>query len=168
MAYSPGVGAVCEEIEKDHSVADTMTLRPRSIAVVTDGSFLDASPDGVGPALDWIIAQIKYFSGLDAFPFIVAKDINLEEALKDLTTSYGTVLYLDSKEVKSVPADLLFVRQSDIAKAAKVEITDAEKTANAINHLISNKVKGIANETQIKAGLNNEGHNFKNFVPYSH
>ena len=114
MAYSPGVGAVCEEIEKDHSVADTMTLRPRSIAVVTDGSFLDASPDGVGPALDWIISQIKYFSGFDAFPFIVSKDINIEEALKDLTTSYGTVLYLDNKEVKSVPADLLFIRQNDV------------------------------------------------------
>jgi hypothetical protein len=47
--------------------------------------------------MDWLIAQIKYYSGLDAFPFIVAKDINLEDTLKDLTTSYGTVLYLDER-----------------------------------------------------------------------
>lgn len=99
MAYSPGVGAVCESIEQDATVADTMTLRPRSVVLLTDGSFLDSSAEGVAPALDWIIAQIKYFSGLDAFPFIVAKDINISEALKDLTTSYGTVLYLDSREI---------------------------------------------------------------------
>jgi hypothetical protein len=54
-----------------------MTLRPRSVVILTDGSFLNASPEGVGPALDWIVAQIKYYSGLDPFPFIVAKDINL-------------------------------------------------------------------------------------------
>ena len=41
MAYSPGVGAVCEAIQKDPSIADTMTLRGRAVAIVTDGSFLD-------------------------------------------------------------------------------------------------------------------------------
>jgi len=97
MAYSPGVGAVCEAIETDPSVADTMTLRPRSVAIVSDGSLLDCSEEGIAPTMDWFIAQIKYYSGLDAFPFIVAKDIDLNEYLKDFATSYGTVLYLDNK-----------------------------------------------------------------------
>ncbi len=77
MAYSPGVGAVCEAIEQDPGVADTMTLRPRSVAIITDGSFLDSSLDGVAPAVDWIIAQIKYYSGLNAFPFLVDKNTDL-------------------------------------------------------------------------------------------
>ena len=77
MAYSPGVGAVCEAVEEDPLKADTMTLRARSVAVVTDGSFFEASPEGVGPALDWIIAQIKYYSNLNPFPFIVDSDINM-------------------------------------------------------------------------------------------
>ena len=50
-----------------------MTLRPRSIAVVTDGSYLDTTAEGVAPAVDWIVAQVKYYSGLDPYPFIVAK-----------------------------------------------------------------------------------------------
>ena len=95
MLSSPGVGAVCQAIENDPIEAETLTLRARSVAVVTDGSFIDASSSGVGPALDWVIAQIKYYSGLDAFPFIVDKDIDLEDALKDFSTSYGTVLLLD-------------------------------------------------------------------------
>ena len=74
-----------------------MTLRPRSIAIVTDGSFLNATANGVGPALDWIVAQIKFYSGLDPFPFVIAPDSNLSETLKDLSISYGTILYLDDK-----------------------------------------------------------------------
>ena len=62
---------------------------------MTDGSFIDGSAAGVGPAVDWVIAQIKYYTGLDAFPFIVDKDIDMEDALKDFSTSYGTVLLLD-------------------------------------------------------------------------
>ena len=96
-----------------------MTLRARSVAIVTDGSFLNASLDGAAPALDWIIAQIKYYSGLDAFPFLVAQDINLKEAFRDLTNSYGTILYLDNKDISEIPADLLVVRHNDIVELAK-------------------------------------------------
>jgi hypothetical protein len=65
--------------------------------LLTDGSFLDSSAAGIAPTMDWLVAQIKYYSGLDAFPFIVDKEIDLNEALKDFTTTYGTVLYLDNK-----------------------------------------------------------------------
>ena len=42
MAYSPGVGAICEEIKEKVELADTMTLRGRAVAIVTDGSMLDS------------------------------------------------------------------------------------------------------------------------------
>jgi hypothetical protein len=77
MVYSPGVGAVCEAIEADKKVADVTTLRARSIAIVTDGSMLDCSGPGMAPTMDWLVAQIKFFSGLDAFPFIVSQDLDL-------------------------------------------------------------------------------------------
>jgi len=54
-----------------------MTLRPRSVVLLTDGSFLDSSAAGIAPTMDWLIAQIKYYSGLDAFPFVVDKGIDL-------------------------------------------------------------------------------------------
>ena len=103
-----------------------MTLRARSVAVVTDGSFIDATGAGVGvgPALDWVIAQIKYYSGLDAFPFIVDPEIDLEDALKDFSTSYGTVLLLDKCQIPYVPKDLLVVSHQDILGKTKTESTD--------------------------------------------
>ena len=99
MAYSPGVGAVCEAITKDPSIADTMTLRGRSVAIVTNGSFFDCEAEQVQPVMDWLICQIKYYSNLDAFPFIIKKGANIEEILNDLSTCYSTVLYMDSMEI---------------------------------------------------------------------
>ena len=50
-----------------------MTLRGRSVAIVTDGSFMNANGENVQPIMDWYISQIKYYSNLDAFPFIIKK-----------------------------------------------------------------------------------------------
>lgn len=97
MAYSPGVGAVCEAIKVNKAEADTMTLRPRSVVILTDGSMLGVDGEAFLPVMDWLIGQIKYYSGYDAFPFVVSKETNLEEALKDLAIGAGTVLYLDDK-----------------------------------------------------------------------
>ena len=38
MAYSPGVGAICEMVRDEFTCIDATTLRGRSIAIVTDGS----------------------------------------------------------------------------------------------------------------------------------
>lgn len=83
-----------------------------------------------------------------------------------MAVAYGTVLYLDSKELKNVPEDLLVVKQQEVAKLAKTELTDLENTAKVLSSLINNKVKGVANENQIKAGLNYQNKNFKGFEPY--
>jgi hypothetical protein len=68
------------------------------------------------PVMDWFIAQIKFYSGIDAFPFVVKAETNLEDLFIDLSTSYGTILYLDSKPITKAPENILFVRQQDIAK----------------------------------------------------
>jgi malate dehydrogenase (oxaloacetate-decarboxylating) len=78
MFYSPGVGAVCEAIQNDKNIADTMTLRGRSVAILTDGSFFKSEGKKVMPVMDWIVAQVKYYSGKDPFPFVISKDSNVE------------------------------------------------------------------------------------------
>ena len=144
-----------------------MTLRSRSIAVVTDGSFLDASPAGAGPALDWIIAQIKYHSALDPYPFIVEKDIDWDLALKDLANSYGTVLVLENHTFKEVPEDILVVNHQDVVSLCKSEVTDAEQTANVIACLVHNKKKGLAKKEECSAGIDYDGVVFKEFKYYN-
>lgn len=47
------------------------------------------------PIVDWCIAQIKYYSCVDAFPFIIRHGANITNVIKDLSNSYGTILILD-------------------------------------------------------------------------
>lgn len=86
--------------------------------------------------MDWLIAQIKYYSGHDAFPFVIQKDCDIDEILKDLSTSYGTVLMLDEKEIKEIPDNILLLKQQKISSLAQSELTDLEKCSHAISYLI--------------------------------
>lgn len=78
-------------------MADVLTFRARAVAVVSDGSMLDSKGRSFMPVMDWFIAQLKFYAGVDAFPFVVRNEINLEEFFNDLATSYGNILYLDTK-----------------------------------------------------------------------
>lgn len=119
-----------------------MTLRGRSIAIVSDGSILESEGKKFMPVMDWLVAQIKYYSGLDAFPFVIMKHSDINEILNDLSTCYGTVLLLENREIKEVPDNILVLKHQEIVQAAKTELTDAEKTSSVISYLIDKKVKG--------------------------
>jgi hypothetical protein len=112
------------------------------------------------PAMDWIIVQLKYYSGVDAFPFVVRKETNLNELLEDLSTSYGTILYLDDKKFTKIPQNILFVNQQDITNLFGLEVTDASKTAAILAYLIENKIKGAAKINDYLAGKNYKTNNF--------
>jgi hypothetical protein len=52
---------------------DAVTFRGRAVAIVSDGSMLGSEGRGFMPVMDWIIVQLKYYAGLDAFPFVIRK-----------------------------------------------------------------------------------------------
>lgn len=114
LAYTPGVGTVCLDIQKNADLADELTFRSRAIAIVSDGSLLNCEGRNFGPVMDWFVYQIKHFTGLDAFPFIVMKSVDLSLLVQDLSTTYGTILYLDSHEIREVPKNILFVSHQKI------------------------------------------------------
>ena len=77
MLYSPGVGAACMKIKENPKTIDKLTLRGRSVAIVTDGSVLGVSGNQIMPLMDWMIVQIKYYSGVDSFPFVIRSSANI-------------------------------------------------------------------------------------------
>lgn len=72
LVYTPGVGAVSKAIEKDKNLANTLTLKGRTIAVVTDGSAVlglrNIGPEAAMPVMEGKAILFKQFGGLDAFP----------------------------------------------------------------------------------------------------
>ncbi len=79
------------------------------------------------PVLDWCIAQIKYYAGVDSFPFIIRPKANMTSVLSDLSNTYGAILLLDpgiTFDQSKLPKDFAIIRQEDIMKLNKKSITD--------------------------------------------
>jgi malate dehydrogenase (oxaloacetate-decarboxylating) len=73
--YTPGVAAVCKEIQKDKEKAYELTNKWNFVAVVSDGSRVlglgDIGPEAGLPVMEGKGLLYKYLGGVDAFPICV-------------------------------------------------------------------------------------------------
>ncbi len=72
LAYSPGVGAVSLAISEDVNLAREMTLKGRTVAIISDGSAIlglgNLGAESAIPVMEGKAALLKHFAGVDAFP----------------------------------------------------------------------------------------------------
>ncbi len=72
MAYTPGVGRVCQAIAGDPTLAYRFTSKGNSIAVITDGSAVlglgDLGPQAALPVMEGKVMLFQQFAGIDAWP----------------------------------------------------------------------------------------------------
>lgn len=72
FAYTPGVAAVCNAIKENKSLVKNLTLKGRTIAIVSDGSAVlglgNIGPEAAMPVMEGKAVLFKLFGGLDAFP----------------------------------------------------------------------------------------------------
>lgn len=72
LVYTPGVAAVSKEIEVNKKLVNSLTLKGRTIAVVSDGSAVlglgNIGPEAAMPVMEGKAVLFKTFGGLDAFP----------------------------------------------------------------------------------------------------
>src|SRR5690242_15638903 len=70
--YTPGVAAPCLAIAKDPSLAKKLTIKGRTVAVVTDGTAVlglgDIGPLAAIPVMEGKAMLFKTFADIDAFP----------------------------------------------------------------------------------------------------
>jgi len=68
----------------------------------------------MSPVVDWCIAQIKFYSDIDSFPFLIRNEANITNVLKDLANTYAVILILDKGltfNEQEMPKDVAIVRQ---------------------------------------------------------
>lgn len=72
MAYTPGVGRVCEAIAEEKDKAHTLTIKQNSVAVVSDGSAVlglgNIGPEAAMPVMEGKAMLFKEFADVDAYP----------------------------------------------------------------------------------------------------
>ncbi|HTK60189.1 MAG TPA: NADP-dependent malic enzyme [Candidatus Baltobacteraceae bacterium] len=95
--YTPGVAAPCLAIAKDPSLAWKLTIKGRSVAVVTDGTAVlglgDIGPLAAMPVMEGKALLFKEFAGIDAYPIALAtKDADeIVETVKRISPGFGGI-----------------------------------------------------------------------------
>ena len=95
--YTPGVAAPCLAIAEDEKLASKYTAKPRTVAVVTDGSAIlglgnIGSLSGL-PVMEGKAVLFKRFADVDAFPICLATQ-NPEEIIatvKNIAPGFGGI-----------------------------------------------------------------------------
>ena len=72
MAYTPGVGRICNAIADDPEKVYSLTIKQNTVAIVTDGSAVlglgNLGPAGALPVMEGKAMLFKEFADIDAFP----------------------------------------------------------------------------------------------------
>jgi malate dehydrogenase (oxaloacetate-decarboxylating) len=97
MAYTPGVARVSSAIAEDKERSFTFTIRPNTIAVVSDGSAVlglgDVGPEAAMPVMEGKAQLFKEFGGVDAFPICLdTKDsAEIVATVKSIAPTFGGI-----------------------------------------------------------------------------
>lgn len=97
IAYTPGVGAVSKAIAADKRLARTLTMKGRTVAVISDGSAVlglgDLGPEAALPVMEGKAALFKAFANVDAFPLVLSvREVDdIVRAVKAIAPTFGGI-----------------------------------------------------------------------------
>ncbi|MFA5130223.1 MAG: NADP-dependent malic enzyme [Patescibacteria group bacterium] len=97
LVYTPGVGAVSLAIAKNPKLADTMTWKKNTVAIVSDGSAVlglgNIGPLGALPVMEGKSVIFKQFANIDAVPIVLSTQDSDEivAAVKAIAPTFGAI-----------------------------------------------------------------------------
>ncbi len=103
LAYSPGVAAACEEIERDPATAALYTSRQNLVAVISNGTAVlglgDIGPLAGKPVMEGKGVLFKKFAGIDVFDIEIAEHDpdKLVDIIAALEPTFGGINLEDIK-----------------------------------------------------------------------
>ena len=97
LAYTPGVAAVCKEIQKNTAKSYELTRRWNTVAVITDGTAVlglgDIGPLAGMPVMEGKCVLFKEFGDVDAIPLcLYTKDVDeIVNTIYNISGSFGGI-----------------------------------------------------------------------------
>ncbi len=132
LAYSPGVAAACEEIERDPGAAALYTARQNLVAVITNGTAVlglgDIGPLAGKPVMEGKGVLFKKFAGIDVFDIeINEKDPDkLVEIIAALEPTFGGI------NLEDIKAPECFVVESKLRERLSIPVFHDDQHGTAI------------------------------------
>jgi len=120
MAYTPGVGRICNAIAQDPEQVYNLTIKQNTVAIVTDGSAVlglgNLGPAAALPVMEGKAMLFKEFAGIDAFPICLASQdtYTIVETVKQIATVFGGVNLEDIAAPRCFEIEKLLRQQLDI------------------------------------------------------
>lgn len=120
LAYTPGVAAVCKEIEKDKDLSYTYTSKQNMVAVITDGSAVlglgNIGPYAAIPVMEGKSILLKELAGVDSFPLCLDTQDTEEiiKTVKFLAPSLGAINLEDISAPRCVTIERRLIEEMDI------------------------------------------------------
>ncbi len=130
--YTPGVGAVCREIDRNPVASFQLTCRGNSIALISDGSatyeFGNVGAQAVLPKLEAKSVLYKTFANVDAVPIALNTQDPYEiiEIVRCLAPTFGGIC------LESIAAPKCFTVENRIRRAVRVAVLHHEFHAAGI------------------------------------
>ncbi|MCW2926431.1 MAG: malic enzyme binding domain protein, partial [Thermoleophilia bacterium] len=97
MAYTPGVGRICQAIADEPERAWALTVKRNSVAVVSDGSAVlgmgDIGPEAAMPVMEGKALLFKRFAGVDSWPIVLdTQDVDeIVMTVKNIAPGFGGI-----------------------------------------------------------------------------
>ncbi|MGL5081699.1 MAG: malic enzyme-like NAD(P)-binding protein [Microcoleaceae cyanobacterium] len=160
MAYTPGVGRICQAIAEDPQQVYNLTIKQNTVAIVTDGSAVlglgNLGPEGALPVMEGKAMLFKEFAGIDAFPICLATQDTDEiiETVKNIAPVFGGV------NLEDIAAPRCFEIETRLRECLDIPIFHDDQHGTAIVSLAAliNALKLVKKSmAEIRVVLNGAG-----------
>jgi len=120
LAYTPGVAAVSSKIANDKKEAMSLTMKGRTIAVVSDGSAVlglgNIGPEAALPVMEGKAALFKEFANLDSVPIVLDTQDTEEiiKIVKAIAPGFGGINLEDIAAPRCFEVERRLIKELDI------------------------------------------------------
>ena len=150
LAYSPGVAAPCEEIQRDPAAAYKYTARGNLVGVITNGTAVlglgDIGPLAGKPVMEGKAVLFKKFSGIDVFDIeINEKDPDkLVEIIAALEPTFGGI------NLEDIKAPECFTVERKLRERMRIPVfhDDQHGTAIVVGAAVVNGLKVVSKKIE--------------------
>ncbi len=132
MAYTPGVARVCTAIAENEALADELTIRKNTVAIVSDGTAVlglgDIGAKAAMPVMEGKALLFKEFAGVDAFPICldVATPEEIVETVVRLAPTFGGV------NLEDIAAPGAFFVEEELKKRLDIPVFHDDQHGTAV------------------------------------